>query len=121
MFQAANNARRLQIRAQLKNLSMKKAEPGTHDVARASNLEGVEHKPEVTEVKEPVFAGLPQQYDILVTVIPASQVKADLDNVFVILLSEEQTINSCKETVPIYAMRDDRREPIKTPQNSNEP
>ena len=126
-FKAQNTARRLHLRRQLNNLKMEKAEPVTQYIARAKNLagdlEGVGHKPEPTEVIEPVLAGLPEQYDVLVTVITASMEELDLDTILVKLLSEEQRINSRKETVPIYAMRDDRRESKgnKQPNSNSEP
>ncbi len=126
-FKAQNTARRLHLRRQLNNLKMEKAEPVTQYIARAKNLagdlEGVGHKPEPTEVIEPVLAGLPEQYDVLVTVITASQEELDLDSILVKLLSEEQRINSRKEAVPIYAMRDDRTESKgnKQPNSNSEP
>ncbi len=52
-----------------------------------------------------------------------AQEELDLDSILVKLLSEEQRINSRKKTVPIYAMRDDRREPKgnKQPNSNSEP
>ena len=126
-FKAQNTARRLHFSRQLNNLKMEKAEPVTQYIARTKNLagdlEGVGHKPEPTEVIEPVLAGLPEQYNVLVTVITASQKELDLDSILVKLLSEAQLINSRKEAVPIYAMRDDRRESKgnKQPNSNSEP
>ena len=112
MFQAQNNARRLVLRQQLNNLKLEKGEPVAKYIARAksiaSDLEGVGHKPEISELTLPVLAGLPEQYNVLVTVIGASKEDYTLDDILTMLLTTEQQINSRKEPVPIYGMRDFR-------------
>ena len=113
IFKVQNNARRLVLRQQMNNLKIQPSEPMSKFIARAksiaTDLAGVGHKPEDSELTLQVLAGLPKDYRMLVTIIGASEEDYTLDRVLPMLLQTEQQLKADQEeetAVAIYAARD---------------
>jgi transposase InsO family protein len=94
VYEAKSNARRLQLRRELTTLRKEQEEPLTKYVARArairDQLKSIGAQLSDDDIVMAVLAGLPPEYDTLVTVLTASDGKLDLDRVFAKLLQVEQ-------------------------------
>ena len=83
MYKAKTNARRLKLRRDLNSLKKELNEPLTKYVARAKDIRdqlaaaGQAIKQE--EVAWAILAGLPSEFDILVTVLETSNEELELD------------------------------------------
>ena len=94
-YQAKSNARKLQLRKELTHLKMTTAEPLTKYVARAQDiraqLRAAGHEVGDQELAWSVLAGLPTEYDTVVTVLEtASDKDLTLEDILPKLLQVEQ-------------------------------
>ena len=100
------------LRQELNSLKLQPTEPIFKFIARAKSIAtdvvGVGHKPEDSEVTLQVLAGLPKDYRMLVTTIGASKEDYTLESMPPMLLQTEQQLKADQEeeTVAIYAARD---------------
>lgn len=97
IFQAKSNARKRQLRKELSQLKMGVAEPLTKYVARAkeiqNQLRAAGHEVADQEVVWAVLAGLPQQYETVVTVLESStDAELKLDDLLPKLLPVEHKL-----------------------------
>ena len=95
LYQAKSNARKLHLRKELTQLKMRTAEPLTKYVARAQDIQAqlraAGHEVGDTEVAWSVLAGLPSEYDTVVTVLEtATERDMRLDDILPKLLQVEQ-------------------------------
>ena len=112
-YKVQNNARRLVLRQQLNNLKLQPTEPIFKDIARAksiaTDLAGVGHAPEDSEITLQALAGLPKDYRMLVAIIGASKEEYILDSMLPMLLQTEQQLKADQEeetAVAVYTTRD---------------
>lgn len=93
VYQAKSNARKLQLKRELAQLKMGTAEPLTKFVARAidiqDQLRAAGHEISDQEVAWAVLAGLPPQYDMMATVLTATEKDLRLDDILPKLLQVE--------------------------------
>lgn len=95
VYQAKSNARKLQLRKQLSQLKMGRGEPLTKYVGRAreiqDQLRAAGHEIQDQEVAWSVLAGLPSDYDTVVTVLETTTDKdMSLEEILPKLLQVEQ-------------------------------
>ena len=94
VYQAKSVARRLQLKRTLNSLRKEPNEELSKYVARAKDirdqLAAAGWSPDDQEVTLSILAGLPSEYDTLVTVLMASDVELDPDGVLAKLLTVEQ-------------------------------
>ena len=94
VYKAKSNARKLQLKRELNSLKKDSAEPLTKYVARAKSirdqLTAAGNAIKEEEVAWSVLAGLPREYDILVTVLETSEEALELDGLLAKLLTVEQ-------------------------------
>lgn len=100
VYQAKSVARRLQLKRALNSLRKQPDEELTKYVARAKDirdqLAAAGWSPDDQEVTLSILAGLPSEYDTLVTVLESGDVKLDPDSVLAKLLTVEQRAASEK-------------------------
>jgi hypothetical protein len=115
IYKAKSNAMKLQLKRELNALKKDAAEPLTMYVGRAKNLRdqlkaaGSDIKDE--EVALSLLAGLPSEYETIVTVLEASDGKLDLDNMLSKLLPVEQRVKP-EETKAYFSNGQGAREDI---------
>ncbi len=118
VYQSKSNARKLQLKRELNQLKKESGEPLTKFVARAKALRdqlcaaGLDVKSE--EVTWAVLAGLPKEFDVVVTVLQTAEELQDLDVILAKLLAVESRAGTSGENekalyVPA-ARTQDRRE-----------
>ena len=94
VYKAKSNARRLQLKRDLNSLRMLGGEPLTKYVARAKSIRdqliAAGHPIKEEEVVWSVLAGLPSQYDVLVTLLETSEEMIDLEALLAKLMVVEQ-------------------------------
>jgi len=94
VYQAKSTARRVQLKRELSTLKKEPSEPLTKYVARAKDIRdqliAAGHAINDEEIVWPLLAGLPAEYDIIVTMLEASDDTPDLDGVLAKLLPVEQ-------------------------------
>jgi hypothetical protein len=123
MLQPASTTRRLALLRELNELRKCNGEPMINYVNRAkqlmTNLLGVGQTVDSKEMALRMLAGLPKQYDVLVTVLEAS---ADLtfDTVVTRLIDmESKLVELDQKSVEAYAARTARKEEFKKRVNAN--
>ena len=93
VYQAKSNARRLQLKKDLTQLKMGPGEPLTKFAARAvdiqDQLRAAGHETSDQDVAWAVLAGLPANYNMMVTVLTATQTEISLDDILPKLLQVE--------------------------------
>lgn len=93
VYKAKSNARKLHLRRELNSLKKEASEPLTKYVARAkalqSDLLASGHEVKSCEVAWSVLAGLPKEYETVVTILEASDSELDLDSLLPKLLHVE--------------------------------
>ena len=96
IYQAKSNARRLQLKKELNGLRMKAAEPMTRYVARATDirdqLQAAGHSVNEDELVLSVLAGLPSQYETVVTLLETMEDNLTMLMVLPKLLQAEQRV-----------------------------
>ena len=113
-FKAKTNARRLLLRKEMNTLS-KRADEQIHQyVARGksiwTDLVATGYDCKESEVTLSVLAGLPTEYDIIVTVLTATDEELALDDIIPKLLPMEQKLSSQRETIAAYSARNHQRQ-----------
>ena len=102
IYKSKSNARKLMLKKELNNLRKEDEEPLTKFVSRAKGLRdqlcaaGLEVKSE--EVVWAVMAGLPREYDVIVTVLQTAEQLDDVDVLLSKLLIIEQSIGASAES-----------------------
>ena len=102
IYKSKSNARKLQLKKELNSLRKESGEPLTKFVSRAKAIRGqlcaagVEVKSE--EVVWAVLAGLPKEYEVVVTVLQTAEQLDDVDVLLSKLLIVEQSIGSSTES-----------------------
>lgn len=108
-YKAKSNARRLQLRRDLNSLKKDPKEPLTKYIARAkeiwNDLLAIGHEVPATEVAWTVLAGLPKEYEMVVTVLETSSEELTLEDILPKLLQVEQR-SSGSEAVAYSAQRE---------------
>jgi transposase InsO family protein len=94
IYKAKSTARRLQLRRELNTLKKEATEPLTKYVARARGIQdqliAAGHTVDSDEVVWSVLAGLPAEYDTVVTILESGDKTPDLDEALSKLLAVEQ-------------------------------
>lgn len=94
VYQAKSNARKLQLKKELAQLKMSPEEPLTKFAARGNDIQdqlrAAGHEISDQEVAWAVLAGLPTDYDMMVTVLTATETDMSLENILPKLLQVEQ-------------------------------
>jgi hypothetical protein len=94
VYQAKSNARKLQLKKELAQLKMSPGEPLTKFAARANDIQdqlrAAGHEISDQEVAWAVLAGLPAHYDMMVTVLTATETDMSVENILPKLLHVEQ-------------------------------
>ena len=113
-FQAKSNAKRLLLRRELNTLSKRAEEQIPQYVARAKSiwtaLIATGYDCKESEVTLSVLAGLPAEYDMIVTVLTTTDDELALDDIIPKLLPMEQKLSSQRETVAAYNARNHQRQ-----------
>lgn len=93
VYKAKSNARKLQLRRELNSLKKEPSEPITKYVSRAkalqSDLLATGHEVKSCEVAWSVLAGLPKEYETVVTILESSETEPELDTLLPKLLHVE--------------------------------
>ena len=93
VYKAKSNARRLHLKKELTQLKMGPGEPLTKFAARAvdiqDQLRAAGHETSDQDVAWAVLAGLPAHYNMMVTVLTATQTEISLDDILPKLLQVE--------------------------------
>ena len=96
VYSAKSNARRLQLKRELHNIKLVAGEPLTKYVSRAKELRdqllAAGHDVSDEDLAWSTLAGLPGEYDTLVTMLEASDDKPDIDKMLTKLLAVEQRL-----------------------------
>jgi hypothetical protein len=96
VYQAKSMARRLQLKRELNSLRKEPNEPLTKYVSRATDLRdqllAAGHTVDDQEVVMCILAGLPGEYDTVVTVLELNEDKLEVDEVLAKLLQAEQRL-----------------------------
>ena len=123
VYTAKSNARRLQLKRALNSLRKLPEEALTVYVARAKNirdqLAAAGHIVKDDEVAWSVLAGLPGEFDILVTMLETSNDVLDLDSLLAKLLAVEQRASTKTADNKAY-MLTNRERPATTRSNGKE-
>lgn len=94
VYQAKSNAKKLQLKKDLAQLKMRTDEPLTKFAARATDIQdqlrAAGHEISDQEVAWAVLAGLPTDYDMMVTVLTATETNMKLEDILPKLLQVEQ-------------------------------
>ena len=111
VYQAKSNARKLQLKRELTQLRMESSEPLTKYVARAKDIQdqlrAASYEIADQEVAWAVLAGLPTEYEMMVTVLTATETEMKLDDILPKLLQVEQRVQKYErpEEKALIAMR----------------
>jgi hypothetical protein len=93
-FRAKSKAKQLILRRELSNLKKGRLEPLSKYFARAKTLSNelatIGCKVDKKELVDYILAGLPDQFDTILTVLTANETDRELEDVLSILLTEEQ-------------------------------
>ena len=113
-FMSKNNAKKLMLRRDLTSLKKQADEPLTKYVARGksiwSDLVATGYECRESEVTLSVLAGLPAEYEMVVTVLTTTSDDLSLDEIVAKLLPVEQRLSQQRETVSAYSARGDQRQ-----------
>jgi hypothetical protein len=95
-YRARNQARVIQLRRELQELRLLPGEPLTKYFARAAalrdDLKSAGHEQSESEQISAILTGLPDMYDVIVTVITASEVELTLESILSKLLPVEHRL-----------------------------
>ena len=123
VYQARSTARRLQLKRELNSLKKRPDEELTKYVARAKDirdqLAAAGKGPDDQEVTMSLLAGLPSEYDVLVTVLETSDTLLDPDSVLAKLLTVEQRAASARPTAGEQAFYSSRHRGAPAPKRSS--
>ena len=113
-YKAKNNARKISLRKELNTLSKEPSEPITKYVARAktiySDLVATGTQMPESEVALLILTGLPKEYEVVATVLEVQSEELGIDEMVPHLLPVEQRMNRDQDVVPLYAVRDGRKQ-----------
>jgi len=124
-YKAKNNARKISLRKELNTLNKEPSELITKYVARAKTIwsDLVATGTEMLEVEVTllILTGLPKEYEVVATVLEIRSEELTIDEVVPHPLPVEQRLTRDQDTVPVYAIREGRRQQARQQHRSTAP